>query len=406
MSYDGILELFAGPGGWSTGLRMAGYTGRAIGVECDLAACRTAAAAGHERIRADVTTYPPERFTGAEGLILSPPCQAWSRAGKGLGLKDQPAIRRHTHRVATAGRWVDYPRAGWHDDRSPLVLEVLRWVLAVRPRWFAGEQVPAVLPYWRELAGVLRGHGYHTAAYEARTEEYGVPQTRIRAILVGHLDIAVSAPAPTHQRYVPGEPARRGEHDLFGGAALRPWVSMGDALGYPADVAVRSNYGTGGDANRRGIRRADEPAAAVTFKVGRNVVFRNGPQSHATERDGTEPAPTIYCSRPGNLTWVYRNGNQAHSARRAPTEPAPTVLFGARSNKVEWMPVELASDPAASGIRVTLQEAGILQGFPADYPWRGTKSEQGQQVGDAVPPPLAAAILRPLITAGVSERAA
>ena len=47
-------------------------------------------------------------------------------------------------------------------------------------------------------------------------------------------------------------------------------------------------------------------------------------------------------------------------------------------------------------MRVTVQEAGILQSFPADYPWKDTKSQQYRQVGDAVPPLLAMHILRPL----------
>ncbi|MGH3825954.1 MAG: DNA cytosine methyltransferase [Pseudonocardiaceae bacterium] len=80
----GVVELFAGAGGFSTGLRRAGYTGRALGLEWDLDACRTATTAGHERIRADVTTYPAQRFTGIEGILGSPPCRAFSKAVKGL----------------------------------------------------------------------------------------------------------------------------------------------------------------------------------------------------------------------------------------------------------------------------------------------------------------------------------
>lgn len=39
---------------------------------------------------------------------------------------------------------------------------------------------------------------------------------------------------------------------------------------------------------------------------------------------------------------------------------------------------------------MTAGELGVLQGFPFGYPWAGRQSDQHRQVGDAVPPPLAA----------------
>ena len=44
-------------------------------------------------------------------------------------------------------------------------------------------------------------------------------------------------------------------------------------------------------------------------------------------------------------------------------------------------------------IRLTLTEALTLQSFPPNYPVQGTKTDQFRQVGDAVPPLLAAHVV-------------
>jgi len=54
-------------------------------------------------------------------LIASPPCQAWSMAGKREGLKDQARV------FDLCGTWAADPTAprpeDWHDERSPLAAE-------------------------------------------------------------------------------------------------------------------------------------------------------------------------------------------------------------------------------------------------------------------------------------------
>jgi DNA (cytosine-5)-methyltransferase 1 len=144
-----------------------------------------------------------------------------------------------------------------------LVVEPLRWALALRPEWVALEQVPEVLPLWEVMASLLQAHGYSTWTGKLEAERFGVPQTRERAILIAHRSRAVVPPEPTHQRYVPGEPQRH-EVTMFG--EVLPWVSMAEALG----------WGTGGVVQHRrsGDRieeewSADRPSDTVSSRVDR-----------------------------------------------------------------------------------------------------------------------------------------
>ncbi|GCB50843.1 glucoamylase [Streptomyces sp. NL15-2K] len=75
------------------------------------------------------------------------------------------------------------------------------------------------------------------------------------------------------------------------------------------------------------------------------------------------------------------------------------MFFGHRANECTWVS-EPAHDPdgnvpAPDPIRITAQEAGVLQSFPAEYPWQGNKGQQFSQIGNAVPPRLAAHLLAP-----------
>lgn len=46
---------------------------------------------------------------------------------------------------------------------------------------------------------------------------------------------------------------------------------------------------------------------------------------------------------------------------------------------------------------VTVPEAGVIQDFPVDYKWQGSRTKQFLQVGNAIPVKMAEAILRTVI---------
>lgn len=331
-----MLDLFAGAGGWEEGASQLGIR-NTVGIEWDEVACATARAAGHHRISGDVAGLGADLLPRLSGLIASPPCQSFSRAGKGLGKLDAPYCIELADRMS-----VGFDALGWRewaDDRSPLVAQPVRWVRDLRPRWIALEQVQEVLPFWRHLAGIFEGWGYFTWTGVLNAADYGVPQTRKRAFLIASLEREVHAPQPTHAK--------------GGAGGLLPWVTMAAALGWDVWDCVAPARGAG-----------------------------------ITERHGSRPpTPAV--------------------------RPSPTVTTKARSWD-RWVfdrPTTVAGDPRiaepkyrkgnerqhASSIRMTVQELAVLQSFRPGYPWRGSRTRQCVQVGNAVPPLLAARVLEVVV---------
>src|SRR5690606_27660870 len=144
----------------------------------------------------------------------SPPCQGFSTAGKGQGRRDSTLLLRaipDLHRPERFAPGLAYLREHMKDSRSLFALEPLRWVVQGRPTWATWEQVPAVLPIWQAAEGVLRRLGYSTWSGVLNAEQYGVPQTRSRAILIASRDREVGPPPPTHSRYYSRSPEKLDE---------------------------------------------------------------------------------------------------------------------------------------------------------------------------------------------------
>jgi DNA (cytosine-5)-methyltransferase 1 len=453
-----------------------------VGIEWDEAACATARAAGHERVQADVAAVDPMDFvrehfaerravrtnnftavardsdgkrskagsvpyerpvsapaptidgnTGSwqvelgdvpdvDGLIGSPPCQAYSTAGKGAGRRDVAHVLACVAELV-AGRDTRTEHAERCEDaRSMLVVEPLRWALALRPAWIALEQVPPVLPLWDVFADALRAVGYSVWTGVLEAERFGVPQTRERAILMARRDRPVHPPPPTHQRYVPGEPQR---HEVTMLGEVLPWVSMAEALGWGMMERPSVSVASGGE-KRRGAKPlgagsgsqrtidAERDAGAWAYKLARGEGI--------TERHGDRPA------QPATEPWI--NGmdrRQGDAPVRAIDEPAHMMSSqGLAKGRDAWVHEHPSTtvngdprisqpghhDPEKSGsqqktaVRVTVQEAAILQSFRPDYPWHGSKSKQFQQVGNAIPPLLARAILTELVDPASQQEAA
>lgn len=319
------IDLFAGPGGWDVAARDLGLP--ALGFEADPAACATRRASGLSTVAGDLRGYSGP-YAGIPGRTASPPCQTFSAAGSGAGRRALDTVLDLVRRVGRR-ELVDLTR--FDDERTGLVLEPLVWTLTAidhgyHPEWLAFEQVPAVLPVWEAMAEVLRSEGYSVATGKLSAEEFGVPQTRVRAFLVARLRGQARFPKPTHRKY------RRGFPQDAGDPALKPWVSMADALGWGM---------------------TERPSMVRERDAGR---------------------------------WVYRTSTMPKATRRGAGEPAPTIAFGNDAASAGW--------ESGSGFeRITAEEAATLQTFPPDHQWRGSKTSIFQQIGNAVPPLLARAVL-------------
>jgi DNA (cytosine-5)-methyltransferase 1 len=375
-----IVDLFAGAGGWEEGLRQLGFD--ALGIELDELACATAQGVGHGRLQADVAALDPEQFAPLWGLIASPPCQAYSVAGNKLGQADKRFVISCARELAK-GR---DRRAGFleacRDERSLLTVEPLRWALALRPRWIALEQVPAVLELWQVFAELLEAHGYSCTTGILSAERYGVPQVRKRAFLIASLDGEVSLPAPTHCSFHP-----RRHREPEGERELRPWVSMAEALAWgDRPATLRSNHTSSGRHPGGAPRSLDRPAFTL---IGSSYTWKI--------EDG-EPTGSRRASRVKERR-AARSGSVPDWARQ---RPATTVIGESRLFGPGCWPRNGHPEGRVrrETVRITVEQASILQGFRHDYPWQGARTQRFRQIGNAVCPPLGRAVLAAAMRSG------
>lgn len=359
-----VVDLFAGPGGWDVAASALGLD--PLGVEFDDRACETRTAAGLRTVQADVSALDPETFAPVTGLIASPPCQAFSMAGSGEGRRALAAYERAMHNLEVAGVYdVEALDKECSDPRGHLVLEPLRWAMGLRPEWIACEQVEPVLPLWEAMAGALRRMGYSTWCGVLSAEQYGVPQTRRRAILIASRVREVQRPLATHARYVP---PRRSDEQTLGlfeppeperivlpeDRDLLPWVSMAEALGWghdrvgfprradsdPDDPPVVVVNGE--EYRDRDFRDADEPSFALTEKARSWVRFRaTNDRPNATERAADEPAPALAFGH-NPPRWIVDTGNTRGQGEVDPDSDrvraagAPSPALTTRADQMEW----------------------------------------------------------------------
>ncbi|MEU2776166.1 DNA cytosine methyltransferase [Streptomyces sp. NPDC007162] len=365
-----ILDLFAGPGG----LDVAGHSLDipSLGIEWDKGACLTRYAAGLDTLHADVSAVRRDAFESLPPeinvLAGGPPCQTYSVAGHGAGRQALETVKGYIDRLmpGDSDKEIDEELKGLPDPRTALVLEPLRYAIQAtrspnrdnRPYdVIVLEQVPAVAPLWEHYAKVLAETGlpdgtrYKVVVGVLDTETYGVPQTRSRAVLIARREGlgAPSLPFPTHRSYDAKE-WNRNNATSAADQVLQPTL---DEAGTSESDETRLPWRSMRDALSDPV--GSHPGRVTPFLVRSNYGSSGIPGRRGVRTD-RQPATTVT----GRISRF--------------------VVFEHLNEKIVY-----------EGPRFSMNEAGMLQSFPPDYPWSGTA--QAQQVGNAVPPLFGAHLL-------------
>jgi DNA (cytosine-5)-methyltransferase 1 len=430
-----VLDLFAGAGGLSLGFQRAGFR---IGdaVEIDPLAARTHARNFHpddvERhgIARDITRTEPEGFGIVDILVGGPPCQAYARVG-----------RAKLREVA------DHPSAFKVDPRGNLYLRYLAWVSALRPLALLVENVPDILHYGHhnvveEMVEALDALGYAARYSLINSAFHGCPQMRDRVFLVAwrkELGVTPRFPRATRFMRLPrgyaGTRAVALRHvDRSGAAGYVPADHGDESL--PGPVTAREAIGdmapVRGDSVRRGARRFSELSRYAAdagysdyvtmmrrwpgFEAGEGVydhviralprdvpifrAMRSGaeyPEAHATAvalaaeeaaRCGLPPGSAAERALAARMVPPYDVGKFPNRWwKLEPDQPVRTLM--AHIGKDTYSHIHWDSDQART---ISVREAARLQGFPDGFVFEGTMNPAFRQIGNAVPPLMAAAI--------------
>lgn len=448
-----VLDLFAGCGGISLGFQKSGAEISAA-VEFDPIAARSHAINFHSEcepqlfeahaLARDITSEEPEALceslslgsadSAFDILVGGPPCQAYARVGRAK-LRDVAA----------------HPRAFKVDPRANLYLRYLHYVEKTKPLALLMENVPDIMNFGghnivEEIAEVLDELGY-TAGYSiANAAFYGVPQFRDRVFLVAYwkgLKIRPSFPAP--ERWIDLPAGYNGTRavafknlDMFSGGAflpeiipgedLPPAITTGEAIGDLPPITLHLEGKL-----KRGARRFTE---TISYDARRKVsdyvralrswpgfensvgvadhVIRSLPRDteifRHMEQGDEYPAAHATATRLFEMEINRRiaQGEKLNSAAREelrkvmvppyPIHNFPNRWWKLRKNRPSRTLLAHIGKDTYSHIHyddsqartISVREAARLQSFPDGFQFAGTMNPAFRQIGNAVPPLLAA----------------
>ena len=319
MNNRNIVSLFSGAGGLDLGFEKAGF--KTIWAnEFDKKIWETFESNFPNTIldRRSITDIDASEIPDCIGIIGGPPCQSWSEAGAQRGI---------------------------NDSRGKLFYDYIRILKAKQPLFFLAENVSGILhPKHRgafdEFISLFDDAGYDVSWKLVDANDYNVPETRERVIIVGYrkdLGKRFVHPAPLSKKPV-----------------------LSDAIGdLPEPLPARPYNKTNGD------------CLSIS-----NHEYMTGGYS------------TIFMSRNRVRAWDEPSFTIQAGGRQAPLHPkAPKMTFISQNVRI------FAKGHEDEYRRLSVRECARIQTFPDDFIFRYNDIADGyKMIGNAVPVNLAYAM--------------
>jgi DNA (cytosine-5)-methyltransferase 1 len=336
MSYR-LIDLFSGAGGMSLGFAREG-------IESILALDNDAAAIGTHKANFPGAAYcaniedwlATADVPEADVVIGGPPCQGFSLLNKKRDGDSRRAL------------WEPYLEIANRSNARVFIMENVAEL-------FRSPELDAIKSKALEF-------GFETKAAIVNAADYGAPQTRRRTIVVGWRRIAEPdfPPRPTH-----AEPNK--------GLNLPPWRTVRQAIGdLPKPIGTEIGVGAPMD-----LHFGRTPTAR---SIARYKVVPPGGNRFDLQRIAPELTPACWIRKTSGGTDLF--------GRLWWDRPSVTI-------RTEFFKPEKGRYLHPDQDRpITHREAARLMGFPDDFRFVGNKTQIARQIGNAVPPDLAAALGR------------
>lgn len=259
-----------------------------------------------------------------------------------------------------------------HDPRNELLLTMANLIRDIRPKAVLMENVPGVLgrgkPIFDEFIRRISAIGYKPQWRIEQMANYGVPQSRQRLVLLAGLGFEVPFPEPTH------------DQNPEIGSTLHPWVTVKDAIAH------------------MGLPVTLKEARAKSGPISQNWHVVRDVQPQVKKRlDAAQPGQTWTtideAVRPECHQNNYRGFTNTYG-RMAWDQVSPTITGGCTTASKGRF-----GHPDKSRYTISVREAATLQTFPRNYQFLTDKMDSVcNLIGNAVPPLYAKVVARKILS--------